>query len=355
MRTELVLVLAVCNLASPRLPFPPLRSSIRSLLGELSSLQCSPRFGSCTSRRRARPWGGLPRGRGLPPIPGPLKGPKGLKTSRALRRHTLLPPWPVAPPRMPTTAPPVEGREVPKRLYWRGVTQDHFRNLSPNAKNHRFGRDLQKTQPSQLRESPRTGSDPDTLVNNQLPELTYHAEHDRAKTVQTINLVTNSVDTTFIKPTKKVEHGQKSIDTTVTPVKVYYDTLFINPMDIKRPEVSNHDDLKSLSRARSTTSKPNTKSSTFYPTPKPLKISTESPFFTPTKRTGKKKGRRGKVKKFIRHSLPSASSEEKNETKTFSSTSSSTSLSSSYSSNEKSTPKRPSEIASDIIALFKEK
>jgi len=160
MRAWPILLLASCLAFARPPPLPPLHPGLRNLLSELPGLQCLPNVRGCSSRRRARPGGLFPRGRGLPPIPRALRGPK-----RSFLTQRVLPPWPAPVPRVATLAPwhpsistqaPAEARqfeaaseafEAGKRAYWRGIPQDHFRNLSPNAKNHRYGREVVLGQP----------------------------------------------------------------------------------------------------------------------------------------------------------------------------------------------------------------
>ena len=114
---------------------------------DLPGLQCLPASrGGCVKRVRSRPSGLLPRGTGLPPFPFPPRHARKLPPHSRHKHPT--PPTTSAPPRVPTTTIAADKRiesdviAAGRRAFWRGVPQDHFRNLSPNANNHRFGREI---------------------------------------------------------------------------------------------------------------------------------------------------------------------------------------------------------------------
>ena len=360
---------------------------LRNLLSELPGLQCLPNERGCTSRRRARPGGLFPRGRGLPPIPRALRGPHG--PLRLTQR--VLPPWPAPVPRVATLAPwhpgvstqaPAEARqfeaasealEAGKRAYWRGVPQDHFRNLSPNAKNHRYGREVAIGQP-ESRQAVKSFLD----VSIKIPVTTLPERKRKSyrisKTVTTSTssksqsigskqskyglnfptsvpeVIENSIDRTFITPTTVVKHKLVPLTPstfskpTQSPVKTYYDTIFTQPTS-PAPKIPNKPHTvffnRNRSRTKTTTVEPVQEITIIYPTSEPKKKNEqgEDPdlfHFSPTPRPK----RNGKGKKFFRHSLPAPLSIVDNykdiEVK-----------------NKKLLAKSSDKIAEEIIAMFK--
>ena len=405
MKAWRVLLLAI-GLASARLPLPPLhpglrcssfpsiRSSLkqfpRNLLSELPGLQCLPNGRGCTSRRRARPGGVFPRGRGLPPIPRVLRGPKS--PPRLTQR--VLPPWQPPLPRVATLAPwhpgvstqkPAESRqfqaasealEAGKRSYWRGIAQDHFRNLSPNAKNHRYGREVALLGQPESRQAVRGNSVLDVSIKIPVTNLptTKQKSFRVSKTVTTSTssksqsigstqseygsnfptsvpeVIENSIDRTFITPTTVVKHKLVPLQNpssthskpTQSPVKTYYDAIFTKPTSppSKRPNTPPQV-FFNRNRSRTKTVTPAQEVSIIYTTLKPkhnkeLEEDPDISHFSPTPRPK----RNGKGKKFFRHSLPAPLSIVDNykdiEVK-----------------NKKLLAKSSDKIAEEIIAMFK--
>jgi len=388
MRAWLGLLLAIACLGSARLPLPPLHPGLRNLLSELPGLQCLPNERGCSSRRRARPGGLFPRGRGLPPIPRVrLQGPKS--PPRLTQR--VLPPWKAPLPRVVTLAPwhpgvstqvPAEARqfqaasealEAGKRAYWRGIPQDHFRNLSPNARNHRYGREVALSKP-ESRQAVKTKSFLDVSIKipvTTLPER-KRKSYRVSKTVTTStssksqsigskqseygsnfptsvpDVIENSIDRTFITPTTVVKHKLVPLTTSTfskpsqSPVKTYYDAIFTKPTSpaSKRPNTPHTVFFnRNRSRTKTTTVEPVQEITVIYPTsePKQTNEQEEDPeisHFSPTPRPK----RSGKGKKFFRHSLPLSIVDNYKDIEV---------------KNKKLVAKSSDKIAEEIIALFK--
>ena len=354
----------------------------------MPGLQCLPNERGCISRRRARPGGLFPRGRGLPPIPRlALRGPK----SPLRFKQRVLPPWPAPVPRVATLAPwhpgvstqaPAEARqfqaasealEAGKRAYWRGIPQDHFRNLSPNAKNHRYGREVALGQP-ESRQAVKEKSFLDVSI--QIPVTTLPERKRKtfrmSKTVTTSTssksqsigskqskygsnfptsvpeVIENSIDRTFISPTTVVKHKLVPLTPstfskpTQSPVKTYYDAIFTQPTKSpgsKMPHTVFFN--QNRSRTKTTTVEPVQEITIIYPTSEPKQKNEQDkdpdlPHFSPTPRPK----RSGKGKKFFRHSLPAELSivDNYNEIEV---------------KNKKLLAKSSDKIAEEIIAMFK--
>ena len=323
------------SLLSPRRPGPVTRR-------DLPGLQCLPATGGgCARRLRSRPAGRLPRGRGLPPLPFPLKNSPYLE--RNLGPKSPIPRATFPPPRLPTTPPLAQARELgssemkiaPKRSYWRGVSQDHFRNLSPNAKNHRFGREIGQTLPEfrHLPENQVMDISIDIPVNPSLPPLKVVLPMPTAKwlsrTTRRPKLRKPSLapfypqfyQTTSTKPTTRgsvlpvqgrnindtrsisldlrtkysIRSPEKTIKKTMprsqVRIKTYYDTIFPKPKMIStiystiHPTTSTNSPtllkLSSQQRLKSNTSSDRSKyASLFTRTPDKIETSEEKPSFT---------------------------------------------------------------------------
>ena len=360
-------------------------------MSELPGLQCLPNGRGCSSRRRARPGGLFPRGRGLPPIPRALLRPQG--PPRLTQR--VLPPWRAPSPRVATLAPwhpglatqaPAEARhfqavseavEAGKRAYWRGVPQDHFRNLSPNAKNHRYGREIifagkpesrqavtrnsvldvsikipVTTLPKRRRQSFRVSKTVTTSTSSKSQSnRPKQSEYGSTTPSQVPKVIENSIDRTFISPTTVVKHKLVPLtpvtpsEPTRSPVKTYYDAIFTKPTSAaaqKQPTSQSFKINRNRSRTKTTTETPVQEITLIHPISSleteenELEENSDVFHFSPTPRPK----RNGKGKKFFRHSLPAPLTIVDDFNKI-------------EENNKKQLAKSSDKVAEEIIAMFK--